>query len=59
MDKIMSEFEVEMKFKGEPRLTVYKKARTEDGARFAAILEASMNGFDVNVVEFINIKEIK
>ena len=55
----MSEFEIEMKFKGEPRLTVYKKARTQDGARFAAILEASMNGFDVNVVEFINIKEIK
>jgi hypothetical protein len=55
----MNEFEVEMKFKNEPRLTVYKKARTSDGARFAAILEASMNGFDVNVVEFINIKKMK
>ena len=54
----MKEFEVTMKFKNEPTLTVTKKARTEEGAKFAAILEAKVNGFDVSVEEKITVQEI-
>lgn len=56
---MMKEYEVMMKFVNGPSLTVTKKARTESGARFSAILEARLNGFDNNVIDTITITEMK
>ena len=49
---VMNKYEVMIKFRGEPRLTSYANAKNEQGAKFAVILEASMNGFDVSEIEY-------
>ena len=49
---MMNKYEVMIKFRGEPRLTSYANAKNARGAKFAVILEASMNGFDVSEIEY-------
>ena len=51
-ETVMNKYEVMIKFRGEPRLTSYANAKNEQGAKFAVILEASMNGFDVSEIEY-------
>ena len=53
----MNRYEVTIKFRGEPTFTSYVNAKNEGGAKFAVILEASMNGFNVNEIIFFNCKK--
>lgn len=46
----MNKYEVMIQFRGEPLFTSYVNAKNARGAKFAVILEASMNGFNVNEI---------
>ena len=47
---MMNRYEVMIQFRGEPLFTSYVNAKNARGAKFAVILEASMNGFNVNEI---------
>jgi hypothetical protein len=47
---MMNKYEVMIQFRGEPLFTSYVNAKNARGAKFAVILEASMNGFNVNEI---------
>jgi len=51
---MMNKYEVMIQFRGEPLFTSYVNAKNARGAKFAVILEASMNGFNVNeIVQYL------
>ena len=47
---MMNKYEVMIQFRGEPLFASYVTAKNARGAKFAVILEASMNGFNVNEI---------
>ena len=49
---MMNKYEIMIQFRGEPLFTSYANAKNARGAKFAVILEASMNGFDVSEIEY-------
>jgi hypothetical protein len=51
---MMNKYEVMIQFRGEPLFTSYVNAKNARGAKFAVILEASMNGFNVSeIVQYL------
>jgi len=47
---MMHKYEAMIQFRGEPLFTSYVTAKNARGAKFAVILEACMNGFNVNEI---------